>query len=112
LVLTKRKNGRGIFPRHWNDDYRMVEDRQEGNKRIITLEKIDNTEIKGKVKECVNEIMKRLGETSKVLRGVLEDTINEYWDEAVLNLHDKLFSEKNVPVTHWEGCRKAGRTPL
>lgn len=91
---------------HVTHEYEIVSDETDGQTRTITLKEKDKSAIKNKAKEVVNMLLERLGETkSNTLRQLLMDTVRDYSDKSVEEMHDKL-TKGEEPVKAKAACFK------
>ena len=91
--------------RHIDKEYAIVSDLINDNgERVIILKEKDLTGFYDKISELVNLIMASLGETSPVLKGLLNDYFHEHREKTIENIIRKL--NKGASVKAKEGCFK------
>lgn len=92
--------------RHVSKHFKIISDRSAGKKRFIVLEEMDRTEIETKKKELLEAILINMGdEKNKTVRALITDVLNDYTDESVTDLHDRVVVKKQK-VQAKEGCFK------
>lgn len=99
VFAGKREGG------HITGEYTMVSDNvAEDGTRTIVLKTVDQTEHIQHAKELTELIAEKLGESeSKLMRGLLYDTLIDYRDEVIISMI-KDIKGKNKPVRAREGC--------
>ena len=88
---------KGHEARHWEKIYDIVSDKTHGDERTIVLAVKNRKTIEKKKNELVDAIMKKLDETSKNFRKILLDTFEDYWDESIEKLYDKIVKYAPIP---------------
>jgi len=98
-LASKRAGG------HITGDYEIIEDSvSEGDVRTIKLKPRDKKEFLAQMKELIELLLDKLGETeSKAFRRLLEDTLIDYDDESIMSML-KDMKEGKKPVKTSKGC--------
>lgn len=92
---------------HWDDFWNVKSDKtNKAGERTIILKKQDRKNIDKKRKEVIEGILNGLKEkASKALRGLLDDVLQDTWDENIENLHERVIVKKQK-VSIGDGCFK------
>jgi len=102
-LSAKHKRGK---IRHWDEFWNVKSDKtNKKGERTIVLKKQDRKTIEKKKKEVINGILEALGEKSKAMRGLLDDVLQDTWDENIENLYERIIVKKQK-VTSGPGCFK------
>src|SRR4030042_740127 len=104
-VVAGRPSRPGREIRHLPDEYDVVSDKEEDGCRVLRLRPRDMTQAIERRKAVVEEILRRLGERSKALRDVLDDSLGDLWAESIDDLYDRVVVKKEK-VSTAEGCFK------
>ncbi len=92
--------------RHVDTFYSVESDISAGDKRVITLKRVNRKDMDKKKKELVEAIAKGLGEEkSKGFKKLLLDVLTDHYDVTIHDLWDRLINKKQ-PVKMQEGCFK------
>lgn len=106
LVAGKASRAGGDIP-HYDKKYEVATDTiSKDGVRTIVLNPCDMKEVAQKKEQVIGAITEALGEKgSKTFRAILEDTLNDQWDETIELFHDKIFKKKQK-ISAREGCFK------
>jgi len=93
---------------HIEREYNIVSDAVgEDGCRTIVLKPRDMTTLKKAKQELASEICRRLNETGTVFKKILMDTLKDYKEADILQMHKRLLlDEKPPPVKATPGCFK------
>ncbi len=91
---------------HWNGYWNVKSDKtNKAGERTIVLKKQDRKNIDKKREEVIEGLLKGLKEKSKALRGLLDDVLQDTWDENIENLYERVIVKKQK-VSIGDGCFK------
>jgi len=89
---------------HIEKEYDLITDEvDENGVRVIRMKPKVSTELAKLRNELADKIMEKLGETSKMLRKLLLDTLNDYNDASIKRMHRKVVLGI-APVKATKGC--------
>lgn len=92
--------------RHLPDGYTVISDKTREGTRTIVLQEIDKSERMMKVREIVDGIATALKEgRSKAFKAVLEDVLEDSFDEEIDDLYHRIVEKKEAIVAE-PGCFK------
>ena len=90
---------------HIDKYYEIISDKDEGGKRVITLQEKDMSSHTANVKALVDELLAQLGETeSRLMKTMLLDHLKDYKESDVIDMLRKVRAGAKVKPS--EGCFK------
>lgn len=105
LTWKYTKDGREV-DHHTEQQFTVVGDElQEGGMRVLHLAPRDQTKREKQVAEIIDKVCGSIKDGSETMRALLADVLITQWDEAIDDLHQRIFA-KGAKIKAQPGCFK------